>query len=377
MEQNLIRRNTNLHWIGQEPNNKNNVALIIPQYNEGASTNFEKRLEYFYRIATQFSDMLDVIIVDDGSTDDSLERIVDYYRRMPNCFFLSTVQPNANKVGALYLAIRSIRYRYVIMTDFDTDLVGLSEIPKITELLDADPNLMGCYFRMLPFEGSGMAFLFQQLEYSLARSLYKLHMSEQTIPVMPGAGSCYKREILVSIFASHSGLRSGEDRESTIIGQKLGFKAIYAQNIASLTRPPLSFKALLKQRRRWNLGYLETINKERGYYYHQITKMNLIGIRTLIDALLVILSLLFPFAILIVSTYDWQVVTALVAICYSIAVGWCLTLINLSTKESIEFKDKRLFSILYYPLYKFLVDLTAWSTAIFDFIRKKTRISDW
>lgn len=363
-------RDAKFIWVGEPPKQDKRIALVIPQFNESLNCNFIKRLEYFSKISIQFRSILDVVIVDDGSTDDSLERIVAYKELQPNSFSLASVHPNSNKVGALYLTILSIRCEYIVLTDFDTDLIGFNEISQITKVLSNDSKLMGCYFRMLPFEGSGISFLYQQLEYSLARSLYKLHREEQSVPVMPGAGSCYKREILVSIYTNHSGLRSGEDRESTILGHKLGYKTVYTDKVMSLTRTPLSFKDLVKQRRRWNLGYIETAFKERQYYFHQIKTLTVIGLRTLLDALFVVFSITFPIFILVILMINWKLSTLLIIILYLVGIAWPLYGVIISSKESKEFKHRRLYSILYYPIYKVLLDHVAWSSAVFDFIKK-------
>jgi cellulose synthase/poly-beta-1,6-N-acetylglucosamine synthase-like glycosyltransferase len=160
-----------------------------------------------------------------------------------------------------------ISHEFVILSDFDTDLVGLKEV--IDEICNHQNDVyrMGYYFRMIPFEGSGAIFLFQQLEYCFARVFYKFHNHEKSVPVMPGAGSCFKREILNSIFEVHSGLRNGEDRESTLIGIRLGYSVSYLETVLALTRPPLTYKKLVSQRIRWNLGYLETLLFERKYYF--------------------------------------------------------------------------------------------------------------
>lgn len=106
-------------------------------------------------------------------------------------------------------------------------------------------------FQNVSFWGAGLTFKMQQLEYCFARTYYTLHKKEQTVPVMPGAGSCYKRHLLLEIYKLHSGLRSGEDREATTISLKLNFKVFYLDDVCALTRPPAQMPQLVKQRIRW------------------------------------------------------------------------------------------------------------------------------
>jgi cellulose synthase/poly-beta-1,6-N-acetylglucosamine synthase-like glycosyltransferase len=371
MLEKLESRKVKLSWLGPLPDKSNKVALLIPQYNEGSNGSLELRLDYFSCIAEEFRNILDIVIIDDGSTDGSLNTIKSYKEWNPNSFYVSLISPNSNKVGALYLTVLSIDHEFVILSDFDTDLRGLREICKSMKILSDDPCLMGCYFRMLPFEGFGSVFLFQQLEYAMARTLYRFHQRERSVPVMPGAGCCYKREALKNIYSAHSGLRSGEDRESTLLGLKLGYKTFYSDEILCLTRPPLSFRSLIKQRIRWNLGYIETFSKEKKYYYLQIKKFSRIGIRTIMDFISVKLIVLLPIIIMIGLIASWKLLLIYLVCFYFAFVLWSLNTLMIAPNESYEFRGKRVYSILYYPFYKILLDYIAWTGAILVFIRKR------
>ena len=360
-------------WIGGPPAGTKKVALLVPQYNESGK-NFHQRLDYFNRIAKEFEEELDVIIIDDGSTDNSLETIKKYAISSGSSFFIASINPNANKVGALFRTTLSISHELIILSDFDTDIIGIGELLSNSTPLEEDSALMGCYFKMLPFEGSGNVFLFQQLEYSLQRSLYKFHEKERSIRVMPGAGSCYKRQVLTSIYHHHSGLRSGEDREATLIGLKLGYKTFYMDNILALTRPPLSFKALLKQRIRWNLGYLETFHKENEYYRAQIIKFSRVGIITLTDIFIVSFIVLLPFILLSLAIRNIFYLQIFLLAVYIFYICWCFYLLFVSPNESTEFKAKRLHSILLFPVFKIFVDYFSWMGALFRFFFRRRRL---
>lgn len=371
MIEELNRHSVKLDWIGAAPNSGKKFAMLIPQYNEALNCNLEERLLYFKKVAKENENIMDVIIIDDGSTDDSLDKIKQFTEEHPGSFFVASVFPNANKIGALFMTTLKIKHDFVVLSDFDTDISGLTkEFDSLKEQYK-DDNLMGSYFRMLPYEGQGIIFLWQQLEYALARSLYKFHQKEKSVPVMPGAGSCYKREILNTIYYEHSGLRNGEDREASVVGLKLGYKVIYSNKILALTRPPLCFKNLVKQRIRWNLGYLETFFKEKKYYFSQMIGASRIGISTLMDFVFIAFIVLLPLTILFFTIMDIYLLFYFLAVLYIINVAWCVNLLLLSPNESVEFKEKRLSCILVYPLIKLSLECLAWIGAIMTFIRKK------
>ena len=371
MLRHLINRQTTLTWMGPSPGESKKAALLIPQYNEGRNDNFERRLEYFDLLNRLHREKMDVIIIDDGSTDNSLQRIVKYRDEHAGSFFIASVYPNGNKVGALFISAMSVSHEIVILSDFDTDLTGIEElIAGKTGDLMGDTSLMGYYFRMLPHEGSGIVFFFQQLEYSLQRTLYKFHQNERSVRVMPGAGSCYKREVLLSIYHQHSGLRNGEDREATLIGLKLGYKTTYQNKILALTRPPLSFRSLVKQRVRWNLGYLETFTKESAYYFKEMARFSRVGIMTMIDTVTILFVLLFPFITILIGLESLKQLLIFFASFYIVTSIWHLNLLFISPEESEEFKEKRIGLILIYPFFKITLDYLAWSTAIYKMIRR-------
>jgi len=367
----LNRGWADLQWINGAPSNGKRFALLIPQYNEASNTELQKRLNYFRQLSERYSNEMDVIIIDDGSTDNSLQQIEAFINCYPKAFFVASVYPNAEKVGALFLAILNIDHEFVILSDFDTDLVGLHQLLNDPDALNKDPLLMGCYFRMVPFEGKGRVFLFQQLEYSFARAYYRFHKRESSVPVMPGAGSCYKREVLLQVYYQHSGLRNGEDRETTLIGLGMGYKSVYKEDVGALTRPPLSFRALINQRRRWYLGYIETFAKERKCYMSQMYRLNRLGLRTLQDVIGVILLLLLPFELIVLFLINYQVMLNVVAGAYLLSVTYYLSLLLIAPVEVSEIKRSKLSLILLYPLFWLIVAYWAWLSAFRVYNRKK------
>jgi cellulose synthase/poly-beta-1,6-N-acetylglucosamine synthase-like glycosyltransferase len=360
-------------WVGgAAPTSTKRVALLIPQFNENSNGNFERRLRYFQYIKEQYDSVLDTIIIDDGSTDDSLSRLQQFTGNTPSPFYVASVFPNADKVGALYATILTLSHEFIILSDFDTDLYGMEQLFDTLDMLRGDNAMMGGYFRMLPYEGAGTTFRFQQLEYALLRSLYRYHRREQSIPVMPGAGCCYKRNVLISIYEKHSGLRSGEDREATLLGLKMGYKTAYISDVTTLTRPPLSFPALIRQRTRWYLGYIETLNKERLYYRSQVRQRTAMGIRTILELLTVLLILSLAPVLLLTTIFNPLLTAQVMASVYlSYTVG-CLYLIFTSPAETGRLTFKTSLAVLLFPFMKVSLEYISWLRALIAF-RKKRR----
>jgi len=360
---------TKFQWIKPPVLSDNRLAILIPQFNEGWHDNFIQRLDYFNQLAATL-DKIDVIIIDDGSTDTSFSQLVNYIDSNATSFFCASVFPNLQKVGALNFTASHIDHDYVILSDFDTDLWNLKSLKNKIKSFDEDDSLMGCYFKMIPHEGKGWIFLLQQLEYAFARIYYQLHRKEKSVPVMPGAGCCYKRSILLDIYARHSGLRNGEDREATSIGLLLGLKTVYNEDVLALTRPPLSFTTLVKQRKRWYLGYLETIFFQRKFFKHEVGKLSSIGLRTMQDFLSVLTLLLIPIE-LIVSIFFTGKFTLLLALAtYLSSLGYYVLLFALNKKERTGLKIECFKLLLVYPLFWLSISFICWWQAIISFTSK-------
>ena len=355
-----------LTWVVRPAFSDKRIALLIPQHNEKTHCDIRERLYYFDSMARKYRDWLDLILIDDGSSDGSLTAIQQFIAEKESLLFLAAVFPNARKVGALFATALNISHEWVITSDFDTDLYGLENLRRYLPLM-RDPLVMGGYFRMLPFEGDGSIFLFQQLEYTFLRGLYRWHRKDRSVRVMPGAGSCYKREILVKLFKDHSGLRNGEDRETTILGIKKGYRTHYLPKVEALTRPPLTYRALLRQRVRWNLGYLETFGKEWHWYWRQISSLTRIGIVTLFDILFVAALLVSPVLIPVMSSFHWVPGLSILVGAVIAGICWPMTGLLGARTEYREIRRKLAKASFLFPFIKLSMEWMAWTRAIILF----------
>jgi len=377
MLEHLAQRGIALRWIGDAPQHGKDMAMLIPQFNEGSKDGFECRLAYFDSFARKYQDSIDVVLIDDGSTDASMHKINAYQKANDTKLYIASISPNAQKVGALFKTILNVDHPYIILSDFDTDIKGIEELLVNAVMLKRDPDLMGCYFKMVPFEGTGNVFAFQQLEYALQRSIYSFHKREGSVRVMPGAASCYKRKALLSIYSAHSGLRNGEDREATLLGLKMKYKTMYLDSVLAMTRPPLSFSALVNQRIRWNLGYFETFDKERDYYLKQIGKLNRFGIVTLVDMLVVVFILCLPALFLLIGlTADARELMLFSMVIYLVYIIWAARVLFDPAEQAGKKMFSHIGSLVIFPLFKIALDFCSWGGALLKFVRiRKSRIS--
>ena len=99
---------------------------------------------------------------------------------------------------------------------------------------------------------------FQEIEYIIAIFLAKLFSFFNSIYITPGPGSVYRKKALSEVGGYNENCIT-EDMEIAFKLQKKKYKIKNAINACVYTNAPDNFMALLKQRVRWNSGFLETL----------------------------------------------------------------------------------------------------------------------
>lgn len=369
MDKKKVQETYKLNWYNESPKKKKRIAVLVPFYNECGNQDFKVMIEFFHNLGKKFSCLLDVILIDDGSNDGSLQKVKSF-KEKKGSFYLASVYPNSAKVGALYLLSMKIQADYIVLTDFDTKLINLEKIDSTLSLMDKDLKLMGCYFKMIPSGSKGYLLYFQMFEYAFVRMRYKPLNNPKSISIMPGAGCCYRRNYLLKIYDLHSGLRNGEDREAAVIGQKLGYKSIYSNQIQALTSSPHSIKTLFIQRKRWKHGFIETVFRKRSYYFNALLKGQKVGIQNLKDVLRNLAIFLFPFEVLLFSLLGFKVLGFFLIGCYTIVFFRYLWSFLMYKNERSELENQG-YLLIFYPMYLFSVSFIPLWAAFFKLIKQK------
>lgn len=121
------------------------VSVIVPIYNAAAFI-----VETLDSILASSYRPIEVVMVDDGSSDDSLGIASTYCKDHEECYVYK--QENAGVSAARNHAIRKARGVYILPVDAD-DKIGSTYIEHAVQILENDPNIrvVGCHARM--FDG--------------------------------------------------------------------------------------------------------------------------------------------------------------------------------------------------------------------------------
>ncbi|MDQ4214082.1 bifunctional polysaccharide deacetylase/glycosyltransferase family 2 protein [Microbacterium capsulatum] len=228
------------------------VTVIVPAYNEAAG------IEAAVRSIAASTHPVEVIVVDDGSTDDTagiVERLgLDGVRVLR--------RSNGGKPAALNTGIAAASHELIVMVDGDT----VFEPDTVARLVQsfADPAVGAISGNTKVVNRGGVLGRWQHIEYvvgfNLDRRLFDL---AECMPTVPGAIGAFRRSALAGV-GGVSDDTLAEDTDLTMAILRDGWRVVYREDARAWTEVPADLGALWKQRYRWCYGTLQAMWKHRG-----------------------------------------------------------------------------------------------------------------
>jgi cellulose synthase/poly-beta-1,6-N-acetylglucosamine synthase-like glycosyltransferase/peptidoglycan/xylan/chitin deacetylase (PgdA/CDA1 family) len=228
------------------------VSLIVPAYNESANIAATVR-----SLVESDYPRLEVIVVDDGSTDGTAE-IVERMR-LPGVRVIR--QPNAGKPAALNTGIAAARSDLLILVDGDT----VFEPRAIGALIQpfADPHVGAVSGNTKVANRRGLLGRWQHLEYVIGFNLdRRMFDVASCMPTVPGAIGGFRREVLLDV-GGVSAETLAEDTDLTMAVIRAGWKVVYEETAIAWTEAPATVRQLWRQRYRWCYGTMQAVWKHR------------------------------------------------------------------------------------------------------------------
>ncbi|MCC7519805.1 MAG: glycosyltransferase [Verrucomicrobiae bacterium] len=237
------------------------VSVVIAAYNE------ERVIEAAVRAAldSRYPGALEVVVVDDGSTDTTAAVVASAFRGDARVRLIS--QPNAGKAGALRAALAAARHDLLISIDADTH-VGRGALDHLVAPFAADANVGAVSGNARVGNRRGWLAKFQALEYTAGFNLDRRAFALlDCITVVPGAIGAYRRAAIEEA-GGFSTDTLAEDTDLTMQIRKDGWRIAYAPRAYGWTECPESVNGLLKQRSRWAFGTLQCLWKHRDALFN-------------------------------------------------------------------------------------------------------------
>ena len=282
------------------------ISIIAPAYNEEKSI-----IESVHSLLNLNYPDFEVIVVNDGSKDKTLETLIDHFelerrnihieenihtraiqgiyvnKEFPNLVVVDKL--NGGKADALNVGVNVSKNLYVCGIDADSLLAPDSLLRLMSSMLDYDDITLAMGGNIFPVNGSTVSngkvesfqlpkrslAQFQAIEYLRAFTLGRIAFSElKTLLIVSGAFGLFEKQILTEIggYMTSSTLKKdtvGEDMELVVritrraYETKLRFRVNYIFHANCYTEVPESFKILKKQRNRWQRGLIDILSYHR------------------------------------------------------------------------------------------------------------------
>ncbi|MBX6751139.1 MAG: glycosyltransferase [Micromonosporaceae bacterium] len=229
------------------------VSVVIPVYNERENVAAAVR-----SIANGDYPEIEVVVVDDGSTDGSGDIVAAL--ALPNVRLIRI--PNAGKANALNVGIAHASHDIIVMVDGDTVL----EPDSLRMLVQpfADPRVGGVAGNVKVSNRRGLIGKWQHIEYvigfNLDRRFFELL---QCMPTIPGAIGAFRRRALADV-GGVSDRTLAEDTDLTMAVIRAGWRVVYEEKARAWTEAPQTLRQLWRQRFRWSYGTMQALWAHRG-----------------------------------------------------------------------------------------------------------------
>ncbi len=240
----------------QPPKNADDlsVSVLIPAYNEAKVIAASIR-----RILASSHRKTGIIVIDDGSTDDTSEVVRSAFSGDDRVRLITT--QNGGKARAINLGLAHAEGDIVVVLDADTQF----EPQTISRLVRwfADPKVGAVAGNAKVGNRLNMLTRWQALEYVTAQNLERRALATLgCITVVPGAVGAWRRDVIAKLGGFPANTLA-EDQDLTITVQREGYRVLFDQDAVAWTEAPDTITGLAKQRFRWAFGTLQCLWKHR------------------------------------------------------------------------------------------------------------------
>lgn len=234
------------------------VSAIIPAYNEQDTlpSCLNSVIKSDYPL-----NKLQIIIVDDQSTDNTLKLAEDFRDKHKNLDISVISGKHQGKVGALNQGLKNSKHNLILSLDSDVIL----EKNTIKELVKPmyDKNVAATNCIALIKKPQNIIEHFQRIEFFLF-NLIRVSFSkvfDNSIWFF-GVVACYKKDVLEKIGSFKKDTLT-EDMDICLELYNKGYKIITVPQAIIVTKACSTLKKLFKQRMRWYYGALQALVKNK------------------------------------------------------------------------------------------------------------------
>jgi len=235
------------------------VAVMVPAYNE------EKVIERTIRSALRSTYRnLRVIVIDDGSTDRTLQVARDCFPREEaagRVVILS--KANGGKAEALNFGLQYLQPDEEIFVGIDADTVIARDAISLLVPHFVDPKVGAVAGNAKVGNRVNLWTRWQALEYITSQNFERRALNTLgAVSVVPGAIGAWRISAVREAGQYHTDTVA-EDADLTMALLQRGYCVNYEDRALAYTEAPMNANGLMRQRFRWSFGILQAVYKHR------------------------------------------------------------------------------------------------------------------
>ena len=248
-----------LHHVGPRPESRGSgvdcsVSILVPAYNEGLV--IEAAIASLLELSWP---AFEIIIIDDGSTDDTYERAC----KLEGTHGAATVRvvrkANAGKASALNTGLAVASSPFVLCMDADSRLSR--DTLRLAMRHFANPRVGAVAGNVKVVNRGTLWTRLQALEYIQGLNLPRRAQGFlRVVNIIPGPIGVFRRSALAGV-GGYDTDTFAEDADVTIKLLGGGWQIVYEDGAIAWTEAPETVHELLKQRYRWTRGILQALRK--------------------------------------------------------------------------------------------------------------------
>ncbi len=234
------------------------VTVLVPAFNEEKviARTVSSILEGGY-------ENLEVLVIDDGSTDNTSGVVQGMADLDPRVKLLT--KPNGGKADAANAGLAVASGEIVVAVDADT-IVTRGAIEAMVAHF-ADETITAVCGNVEVGNVRSLITRFQAIEYVTSQNFDRRAFALlNTVTVVPGALGAWRRDAVRAV-GGYSSETLTEDADLTLTILRAGGRIAYEPRAIGRTEAPESVSALLKQRFRWTYGTYQCLFKHRRAFF--------------------------------------------------------------------------------------------------------------
>lgn len=236
------------------------VSVVISAYNE------EQVLGGTVRsvLASNYRN-LEVIIVDDGSKDDTGKVALDLAKKYKRV--RAFIKQNGGKSSGLNFGVKHAKGEVIIGIDADT-VFPVGTVGNLVRHF-ADPEVGAVAGNVKVGNVENLVTRWQMLDYIIGIHIERnAQAALNSVLIVPGACGAWRKSVILAA-GGYKHVTLAEDFDLTLNVHRLGYKVLQDNDAISFTEAPDNLKALAKQRFRWMYGTMQAFWKHRDMMFRR------------------------------------------------------------------------------------------------------------